>query len=203
MINDLSILFFLVISSGIGIFTSVVLIMLYIRQNQANARLQEKYDQLWERVLLHAEALIKKAHNQAIKIIDESELVSAEMKQHIREALAAAEQRESEEYQVAMKQIQQKITSTSLQQLDEFTDKLIIETKKNEESLEKKSLAVQAELEKYLAERKSQIDAQLERQIFVVIQTVLEKVTGQLLSQDQQEQLILEALHQAQQKHVF
>ncbi len=201
--NDFFLFFLLASSASIGIVTTVAMIMVYLRQRRSFTELETEYDKLWERVLLHSEAMIKKAHRHALKIIEDSEFISSDMKQHVREALVEAEQKEAEEYQKTMDQIQKKITSESVKQLHSFSTKLLEETKKNEQVLEKKTESVQAELEKYIQERKTELNSKLEEHIFKIVQSVLEDVSGKLLSQEQHEQLILEALQKAKQDHVL
>lgn len=196
-------IFLLFISASIAILTTIIMAAVYFRQRKAYHELQTEYDQLWERVLLHAEAMIKRAHYQALKIIDDSELISGEMKDQVRVALTEAEQRESAEYQKVMSTIQQQLTSESLHQLDQFTQQLIDQTKSTQQSLQEKSTQTQTALDTYFQERKQFIDQQLEQHIFQIIQTVLQKTTKQLLTPDQHEQLILEALQQARQEYVL
>lgn len=201
--NDLFIILLLAISSGLSISITIVVVIMYRREHRIYQNLKQEYDSLWERVLLHAEAMIKRAHDQSLKIIENSELMSADMKEQFKTAFTEAEKRESAEYQKNLVEIQKKITSDSLKQFDAFTSKLIDETKKSQDLLGKKSVEVQAQLDEHLEQRKKELDQLLEQKIFLIVETVLQKVSGQLLTQAQHEELILDALHKAKEEHVL
>lgn len=203
MTTDLPVFFLLAFSAGLSIVISGITIWLYSRQHHQYVSLQADYDRLWERVLMHSEAMIKRAHKQALQIIEDSEFLTAQMKQQVKEALVEAEENEEAEYQKTLAQIQKKITHESMKHLEEFSASLLAETKKNEQNLEKRQQAAQQEIQTYLEQRKQQIEAELKSHIFSIIQSVLQKVTGQLLSQEQHEQLILDALQQAKEEHVL
>lgn len=155
-------------------------------------------------------AASSKEHIQ--KLVAHSQELSDELKTQLASLLEQQAQKEAGAYSDVVAKIGKELSAESKEQVQEFAISLQKEVKETEEEVSGKISALydttatevgkmHEDAQKEIEAMKAAVRTELEKHIYEIVQDVVKQSTGKLLSQEDHEGIVLEALQSSMQVH--
>ena len=187
-----------------------------LRTSHSHTSLKEHQDatRLVEQAKNRSLEIIEASERKAKEIIASTDFFSAVSSDQISESVKTASQKQTQDYLKVLEQVKVEVLGqfTSLSQhvekeavkdMEDFRKNLEAETLKSENMLETK---VQEEHKKSNAELtayKQTVIKKIDENMFEIVNQVVHKVVGKTLTPAEHQALVLQALEEAKQNHVF
>ena len=181
-----------------------------LRTSHSHTSLKEHQDatRLVEQAKNRSLEIIEASERKAKEIIASTDFFSAVSSDQISESVKTASQKQTQDYlkvleQVKVEVLSQHVEKEAVKDMEDFRKNLEAETLKSENMLETK---VQEEHKKSNAELtayKQTVIKKIDENMFEIVNQVVHKVVGKTLTPAEHQALVLQALEEAKQNHVF
>ncbi len=174
--------------------------LLYFRLLRGYLKLQNEYGVLKEKTTKESQEILVHSNQQALEMLSQSKILTAEMKNKLSQILEETTKRESASYKGIIETVGKELKQESLAKVGQMSAELEKNRREVEGSLQQKVDALYVQAEKDVAELTKQKIEKLNNTLYAVVEDVLEKA-GLLLTHEDHEQLVLKALEEAKKNH--
>ena len=175
----------------------------YFRLLRGYHVLRQKYLEIEQNTKQEVDELMKKTHQQAISTIEHSQVLSEEMKKQLTKSLQESAKQESDAYRQVITEVGREIKEESQEVMQDISQEIkqdAVEVQQDfQHQLQVKYDEVNQEVEKYKQQRLSEVD----QHISEIIGQVIKEATGKIISLNDQQQLLIDALERAKNEQFF
>ena len=187
-----------------------------LRSSHSHTPLKEHQDaaRLVEQAKNRSLEIIEASERKAKEIIASTDFFSAVSSDQMSESVKSASQKQTQDYLKVLEKVKlevlgqftalsQNVEKEAVKDIEDFRKNLEVKTMKSENVLETK---VQEEYQKSSAELtayKQTVIKKIDENMFEIVNQVVHKVVGKTLTPAEHQTLVLQALEEAKQNHVF
>lgn len=181
----------------IGVSAVLAFAAFYYRLLKGYTLLRQDYVALEAKTKKDSSELLEDSQQQAIRIIRESRVLSAELKEKLATILTAAAKSEGKAYEEVLEGVEEDLKRESLSKVDAFAKSLEKETVSSQHEIEKRLESAYAAVDTEVAMVKKAKLAKLDSQIAAIVTEVISASTGKVVSLQDHDDWIRKALKDA------
>lgn len=185
----------------VGVAAVLAFAAVYFRLLRGYTALQADYDVMQKKLSEQASLLSQASAEQLKRMVADTHVVSESLKKELVGELRAQASKESSEYGTLMDEVGAAVQQQSLAEVKAFTQELATEAKSAEQEVSKNIAKLYDAAEADITAMRGELRATLEKEIYAIIGDVVKETTGKLLTREDHDHLVTEALTKAMANH--